>query len=136
VTVEARGPVWLQGFAERWSLPIFNRVVSVRLQGAKVDDPMLESVAGLQHLRSLTLIDSRVTAQGLSHLAQLRHLEELTLVGAQVNDSLLGALSNCTRLRRVSLYRTATTNDGIARLERSLPELEISNRHPVPQAGS
>ena len=49
-----------------------------------------------------------------------------TITGTKVSDRSLGPISSMGRLRNVDLQRTEVTEDGISRLRRAKPTLDIN----------
>ena len=76
-------------------------VTEVDLGNSGIDDDSLRLVAGLKCLRYLCLEDTRITDYGLSHLRDM------------------------ASLRRIVLRGTATTDEGVRRLQSALIDCEI-----------
>jgi thiol-disulfide isomerase/thioredoxin len=102
------------------------RLEFLGLSSKKFTDRALDHLRALQNLESLRLDEARITDEGLGKLEQaglLSRLEFLSLSGAQVTDAGLKRLRGATRLKRLFLDRTRTTEAGMAHLG-GLPQLE------------
>jgi hypothetical protein len=73
------------------------------LSDTAIDDRGLESLKGLRSLEILGISGTKVTDQGLEHLTGLKNLKTLLAIDAQITDA------------------------GAARLQKSLPNCDISN---------
>lgn len=100
-----------------WCLAQLDGIVAVTLSGEGVGDTQLDCLIGLYGLRSLSLLDTRVTASGLSLLDELPDLEELCLsTSAAIDDAALVPVSRASNLRRLYLDGTSITDLGLAQL--------------------
>jgi len=91
-------------------------------------DSGLESVATLNALKELRLSGTTVSARGLQKLKALDKLERLTLQNCRrVADSAVPVLSAFSKLRVLDVKGTALTADGIAQLQKALPQAQILN---------
>jgi hypothetical protein len=61
----------------------------------------------------------------MKELATLENLKTLGLVETKVTDKGLKALAALKTLRRLTLGRTAVTSDGVSELRKALPKCEI-----------
>jgi len=89
---------------------VLDRIVKIRLAGAKIDDNVLLSVTGrrrvLAGLRHLELIDTSVSSVGLQNLL-FEGLEHLDLSGTPVSQQVLEALlADLPQLETLNLSRT------------------------------
>jgi hypothetical protein len=89
--------------------------------GADVSDAGMRQLAGLPHLRSLTLFHpSRgrgdFTGAGIAALATLPDFERLTVAGGTVGDAAIIAIAALPHLRDLRLWHNQETVDGLARL--------------------
>ncbi len=85
-------------------------------------------LAGLTHLRKLSLNRTAVDDAGLAHLAALPTLTELSLVGnAGVTDAGAAHLARCPALKVLQLQDTRVGDQGLAHLKaaRELRELRL-----------
>ncbi len=104
-------------------------IVSLDLHSTHVTDQGLEHLADLENLSLLNLYDNQLTGSGLEHLAGL---ENLTVINLSNNSSLkpetLAALGPLTRLRHLSLVKTAATPDALTSLNaESVESLELGD---------
>jgi hypothetical protein len=89
---------------------VLDRIVKIRLAGAKVDDNVLLNVASrrrvLAGLRHLELIDTSVSSVGLQNL-QFEGLQHLDLSGTPVSQHVLESLlADLPQLETLNLSRT------------------------------
>jgi hypothetical protein len=134
------------------------RLEMLNLNSTRVTDAGLAHLAGLRCLKSLTLFGTRITDDGLVHLRGLDRLEVLGIYyhgGSEITDAGLAHLKSLKRLRELSvggpkitdsglaelhglgnlemLWLTDAPNvtpEGIARLRRALPRLDIKPWRP------
>jgi hypothetical protein len=107
------------------------------LGGTLVTNAGLEHLKELANLEWLDLGGTAVADAGLKHLKWLPSLERLGLSGTQVTDAGLKHLMGITNLKRLVLsevqitdfgaegWRTQVTNEGVTRLQKTLPNCEI-----------
>ena len=67
-----------------------------------------------------------VKGVGLKHLAGLTCLRELSLDNTDLTDGRLEHLAGLKRLQELQLHGTEVTGVGVERLQRALPECDIS----------
>jgi Leucine-rich repeat (LRR) protein len=97
----------------------------------RLDDAGAECLAGLSHLRWLTLVEAWVTDAGLAHLSGLLSLQSLWIWRAPVSGAGLSHLSRLTELRELDLSRTRLTEPGFAGLG-NLRQLQTLGLHDTP----
>lgn len=90
---------------------VLDRIVKIRLAGAKVDDNVLLSVTSrrrvLAGLRRLELVDTAVSSVGLQNLQAFESLQHLDLSGSQVSPNVLESLlADLPELATLNLSRT------------------------------
>ena len=99
----------------------------LNLRNTPVDDEALVYVGELKELYTLVLDGTRVTDKGLVRLARLTNLNEwLGLADTDITDAGLAHLMGLTKLEHLNLSRTKVTAAGVAKLQQSLPNVEIS----------
>ena len=86
MTVERRGPSWLQAAADALGIRVCNRVTAVYLQGSRINDGLLKELKGLDYLESVALHRTQVTDAGLATLRQA--LPNLKIVVGSENVNL------------------------------------------------
>jgi internalin A len=91
-----------------------------------VSDEGMKHVAGLKGLETLNLGYTGVTDAGLKRLAGLSGLRTLNLAGDRITDERLKELAALKQLRTLVLVRTQVTDDGVAALQKALPNCKIS----------
>jgi Leucine Rich repeat len=95
------------------------------LKRTKITDDGLKHLAALKHLRLLSLTWTGVTDDGLTHLAELNELHTLILDDTAVSDAGLEHLTGLKKLAFVHVTETQVTPEGVAKLKRSLPRVEV-----------
>jgi Leucine-rich repeat (LRR) protein len=58
-------------------------------------------------------------------LAALSELESLNLYGNEVTDALLAKLATLPKLKKLYLWQTKVTEEGVKKLKEALPECEV-----------
>jgi hypothetical protein len=93
----------------------------------RVTDAGLESLKGLKQLQRLDLTGLvRVTDAGLENLKGLKQLQRLDLTCLfQVTDAGLENLKGLDQLQELKLEATKVTDEGVAKLQRTLPNCKI-----------
>ena len=93
-------------------------IEEIHLFSCDISDAGLACLEHLQNLRSLTVEDSRIfepatiTDAGLPHLYAIPNLEELHLQNDTVTSTAMWELIDKKQLRRASLHRVFTTENG------------------------
>ena len=100
----ANVPGWLTRFFDQ---SLFQDVVAVKLEHARLQPADLVVLGDLPHVERLYLAGSTIDDEGLRHVRHLR------------------------RLRRISLWKTQITDQGLAVLA-TLPQLEVIDAHTTP----
>lgn len=100
---------------------------SLQISGGEVTDLGMQHLSRLKNLRDLYLQNTKVSDAGLQNLKELDSLQTLDLMGTGVSDVGLLHLEKMTGLRRVWLGGSSVTDQGCERLQRLLPDAEISN---------
>jgi hypothetical protein len=147
----------------------FGTLNFVYFLGPRVGDQELKVLEGAPELRDLTLVNTRVTDQGIAWLTRfpklywlcvcsidqtkisgpqaaflntppqwtvkglgalksLPNLRILTVSGPQVTDADLPALSTLKQLDWIDLHRTSVTKQGVAKLQKALPNCKVKTR--------
>jgi mono/diheme cytochrome c family protein len=101
------------------------RVVELNLARTLVQDDDLDVVARCRRLANLHLEATAVTHRGLYHLLRLAQLEYLNLHSSAVGDDALAPIAEMKALRRVYLWGTLVSPDGVERLRSSRPDLIV-----------
>jgi len=95
------------------------------LQSTQVTDEGLVHLQGLPRLKKL-ILPSQISDQGLAQLKGLASLEELSIYSTDVTDVGLAHLKNLPSLKMLDLFSPKITGDGVERLRKDRPGLEIS----------
>ena len=96
--------------------PTGQTVITCRLNEAAISDADLEHLKSLTNVQSLTLSEIPITNAGLEHLKGLTNLQTLQLIGTQVTDAEVADLQNAlpnVRIQRRSdqLFQTSSLPD-------------------------
>lgn len=96
----------------------------------EITDEGLAQLAPLRELRSLDLVGTAVTGEGLRHLSNFPHLESLFLSGPWINDDGMARVSNCKELKTLGLQYTKVGDKGFEQLGKlsRLERLDLSSR--------
>jgi hypothetical protein len=96
------------------------------------------SEAGIAHLKELPQLrelligdereESTITNSALKHIGEMKSLQLLSIQSATVTDEGLIYLENLPQLRELTLSNTKVTPEGVKRLQRALPNCEITVR--------
>ena len=127
------------------------RIVEVDLGERQTTDADLANLVGLRAIEELSLHQTRITGAGMVHLkglttlkraffsdtavddagvAQLKGLEKLTVLGlsgTRITDRSLEHLSGLKNLSSLFALETKVTDAGVAKLQKTLPDCDISH---------
>jgi hypothetical protein len=78
------------------------------------------------------LSDPQIDNAALAHVAELAYVEVLSIKSPRVTDLGLGLLESLHNLRDLNLVDTQVTDEGVARLRRALPHLQLIQRNSGP----
>ncbi len=101
------------------------RLAHLDLTDTLLDDEHASVLARLTRLKVLSLAYTKITAVSLQHLAELTELQELNLYGTDVSDEALRHLFGLKKLRQLWLGERKVTSQGVAELQKALPDCEI-----------
>jgi uncharacterized membrane protein/mono/diheme cytochrome c family protein len=101
--------------------PLKKQLVSLKMDGAPVNDTALSLLSQYQNLRRLQLSNTRVTDQGLDHLAKLKELRSLNLVSTAVSAKGLVKLKDLKELKDLYLYKTTVSQAERGELQKHFP---------------
>jgi hypothetical protein len=98
-----------------------------RHQGpASISDRAMDAIASLRQLRVLRLGHTKFSAKSFTPLAAMPAIEELGLEFCpEVNNETLKQIGGWKSLRRVDLYGTKVTAEGVAALRQERPDLQV-----------
>jgi len=149
------GPTWLQEIVDDGWLSWFDRVsyvdlaetainneelkylkkhlkglmhlIGLRLNDTQIgDDGLKHLISGLTNLRQLNVSNTLVSDKGLKHLNGLTNPHLLLLDNTQISDGGLKHLIGLKTLSSLSLENTQVTDEGVKKLQKVLPNCEIS----------
>jgi hypothetical protein len=126
---------YYQMFVAAWSAEL-GHIVALRQKGGQVfteprgrslihyfvDDPLSERAVYVH------LSDPQIDNAALAHVAELAYVEVLSIKSPRVTDLGLGLLESLHNLRDLNLVDTQVTDEGVARLRRALPHLQLITR--------
>jgi hypothetical protein len=113
----AEGAAW-----QRWLVNTFLgegafvRVEGVELRGPAINDDVMNELAGLRQLQSLTLEQTQVTDAGLAVLRSMPHLQDLSLTYSLATDRSIDELKQLPRLANLKLTGTQITDASVPEL--------------------
>ena len=107
---------------QKWIDGEVNRLASgqsshVHFYATSNSDLLVNRLAGMPEIRSLTFWTTDLSDNGLSIIAKLPRLEKLTVNGGNVGDSGLALLSQNQTLRMLHLVNLNLSNDGLVVLQ-------------------
>lgn len=100
-------------------------LTSLVLDNTLVTDDGLKELAALKNLTWLSLDNTAVTDIGLEHLTELPELQNLSLSFDTITDVGLDHLAKLPKLKHLYVTEAKVTVDGVAKLKRALPDLEV-----------
>ncbi|MCA9270035.1 MAG: PDZ domain-containing protein, partial [Planctomycetales bacterium] len=92
------------------------RIVSLTLQGERIDDKALAPLADLKHLHALTMVGTKVTGAGLAHLAGVKSLQTLIAHDTPLTDRSIDLLAAIPNVNHFQLHGTEISGMGRQRL--------------------
>jgi hypothetical protein len=105
----------------------FHSVVAVEINGLEFTDVSLQPLWELPHLRSVTIIQSRVSVQGIASLHECQSIRSLFLISGQIaeltntpnidGDDAAREIAQLKRLQQLAIVDTAITDRGLRHLE-------------------
>ena len=108
------------------SIAKLTRLEWMALGGVKVTDSGYAEIAKLPNLKGLVASYSGMTDAALGYVAKMPKLERLLIYFESVTDVGLLRLAECKSLRHIDVQLgNGVTRDGIAKLHRLRPDLEI-----------
>jgi hypothetical protein len=114
------------------SVKKLHRLHTLQLAGTLCTDAALSQLKELTQLRELTVADSRtpsqITDEGLKHLGEMKSLTLLEVYAASVTNEGLVYLEDLPEMRELIFSKTKVTAEGAQRLQRRLPNCEITVR--------
>ncbi|MEM0896917.1 MAG: c-type cytochrome domain-containing protein [Verrucomicrobiota bacterium] len=106
--------------------PTAQQLIWLNLARSKITDEGAAELAKLQTLTRLHLENTELSDKALSHIGKLSNLEYLNLYGTKVTDAGLKNLEGLKNLKRLYVWQTGVTETGAAKLEKSIPGLEVN----------
>ncbi len=103
------------------------RVVKVYLHSTRVADSQLANLAKLPQLKNLFLGKTGIGDGGVANLAKCEGLETLSLNGCRISDEAVATLATLKRLKTLNLQETGITRQGLAKLQKGLPQTRIAH---------
>jgi uncharacterized membrane protein len=102
-------------------------IVELNLQDAGLDDVLLERIGLFTELTRLRLSRNDITDRTVAEIASsMPQLERLNLyANPDVTDASVDVLAQMSSLRRLDIWRTSISEEGMARLRDLRPDLEL-----------
>lgn len=97
----------------------------LNLGGVRLKDEDMAAIAALKNLTVLHLDGTPITDAGLEHVRALENLVSLNLFGTAITDAGLDHLAGLKNLKSLYLAETKVTAQGVARLQKDLPDVRI-----------
>jgi len=107
------------------SLKKMEKLRSLDLSGSRVSDEGVSHLRNFESLKSLNLSETQVTNLAISHIVMNKKLTSLFIRHTEVNDKCLDSIRKMKELSFVDLSETKVSEEGVRRLKRDRPELEI-----------
>ena len=104
-----------------------HEIVELNLQDAGLDDTLLERIGMFTELTRLRLSRNDVSDRTVAAIASsMPNLERLNLyANPDVTDASVDVLAGMSSLRRLDIWRTSISEEGMARLRDLRPDLEL-----------
>ncbi len=102
------------------------QIIELNVQDAGLDDDELANLAKFTELTRLRLGRNEITDRTVAAFASMPHLERLNLyANTGITDASIDALAAIRSLRRLDIWRTKISEEGMARLRELRPDLEL-----------
>ena len=105
---------------------IQKNIVKLDLRNTGITNKSMGILASFPRLKSLNLMGTAVSSEGIHIFKKNQKLETLNLVNTDVSDSLIGTLVSMPALRQVHLWRSKFTEEGVSLLRRKNTDLIVS----------
>lgn len=123
---------WMDGEVKRLSS---GQTSHVHFYATSNSDALVNQLAGMAEVRSLTFWETDLSDKGLRIIASLPRLEKLTVNGGSVGDAGLESLSQNQSLRKLHFVNLNLSNEGLAVLQ-SIPNLDYLTVYGGPRSPS
>ena len=104
---------------------IKNNISHFDVSRTKVTDKAIDAAAGMPRLYWFSARRTLVSDQKLSSLSKLKHLSYLNLSETKVTDRGLRSIAAIKSLKEIYLWGSNVTEDGVAFLQKELPDAKI-----------
>ena len=105
-------------------LNAIQNVIWLNLAGTEISNAGLQNLAGMP-LKKLHLERTQVGDEGMAAVAKLSELEYLNLYGTKVTDAGLEQLKGLKNLKKIYLWQSAATAEGMQKLRDVLPDCQV-----------
>lgn len=112
---------------------VVQNVIWLNLANTSVTDGGLKNIAGLK-LQKLHLEKTGIGDSGLMHLKEMEDLTYLNLYATKVTDEGLKHLTGLKKLRKVYVWQSQVTENGMKSLEKQIPGLKVIGESKLPKA--
>ena len=121
----ANAPKWTDADLVRILTPVAPQVAELSLARTQAGAQTLALAAKMPNLERLDLRASPVDDGALAGLRNHAHLEQLVLVRSKLSDASVETLLALPALKRVYLWQSGVTPEGIAKLSAARPKLTV-----------
>ncbi len=104
---------------------IKNNVVYLDLARTAITNDGIKEIGAMKNLNKLYLQETKITDGASNVYGTFKQLEILNFYNTAITDKTLEALSACSTLKKIFLWKTATTKVGQDKLRKALPNLTI-----------
>ncbi len=113
------------------NLSAIGNVIWLNLANTKITDDGLKHLAGMK-LKKLHLEKTQIGDEGLAHLKDQVELEYLNLYGTKVTDKGLVHLHGLKKLKRLYVWQSQVTPEGMKKLEKMVEGLQVVGECKLP----
>lgn len=99
---------------------------NLTFDNTQIGDDGVQHLSGMKLMSRLSLGCTQVGDNGMKHLRAMTQLKELTIDNSQVSDVGLTNLARLSRLQSLDLGGGRMTREGVAELQKALPDCEIN----------
>ncbi|MBA4017129.1 MAG: hypothetical protein C0483_08155 [Pirellula sp.] len=111
-------------------------ITSLFLSGAPITDAGTAHLKGMKRMKILDLARTAVSDASMPHVAGLTNLDTLRLADISIGDQGLSSLHPLTMLKTLNVKGTRVTAEGVAKLQKALPDCKIEWDGAVAPAAS
>ena len=106
---------------------IGENIVELNLTKVALDQKLIDFISGLDNLQKLQLQHTTVTDKAISKVKKLKNLNSLNLYNTSISDASIEDLISIIRLKNLYVWQSEITSEGVARLKKRKPQLNVYN---------